>query len=220
LSLTSLRGNALRYFNYLPTRSRKRRPDLQFGRPLPIEAADIAGTFSPPGRPVDGSFRRYIANGICVRCGMAPELAPRHRNSLRTQTATTKERPPKRSEGPCDLRVHPPRSLRVSCHLKRVCKCPSRRSTRCPAYRMRQWASVFRHTCRIATCHGFQRPFYRAYLAFRVAAAGTVERPYHHSVVFGKSAKHRANKLAAPVVFRDGHPGPMQKIGLPTSTKV
>jgi hypothetical protein len=74
--------------------------------------------------------------------------------------------------------------------------------------------------CRIATCHGFQRPFYRACSALRGAAAGTVERPYHHSVVFDKSAKHRANKLAAPGVFRDGPPVPMQKIILPTSTKV
>jgi hypothetical protein len=87
-------------------------------------------------------------------------------------------------------------------------------------YRMRQWTSVLRQTCRIATCHGFQRPFYRAHSALRGAAAGTVERPYHHSVVFDKSGKHRANKLAAPVVFRDGHPVPMQKISLPTSTKV
>jgi hypothetical protein len=41
LSLISLPGNGLQYFNCLPTRSRKslRRPDLQFGRPLPIEAA-------------------------------------------------------------------------------------------------------------------------------------------------------------------------------------
>src|SRR4030088_1462884 len=89
-----------------------------------------------------------------------------------------------------------------------------------PPYRMRQWTSVLRQTCRIATCHGFQRPFYRAYSALRGAAAGTVERPYHHSVVFDKSGKHRANKLAAPVVFRDGHPVPMQKISPPTSTKV
>jgi hypothetical protein len=41
LSLTSLPGNGLRYCNCLPTRSRKGlgRPDPQFGRPLPIEAA-------------------------------------------------------------------------------------------------------------------------------------------------------------------------------------
>jgi hypothetical protein len=52
------------------------------------------------------------------------------------------------------------------------------------------------------------------------AAAGTVEQPYHHSVVFGKSGKHRANKLAAPVVFRDGHhPVPMQNISPLTKPK-
>jgi hypothetical protein len=40
----------------------------------------------------------------------------------------------------------------------------------------------------------------------RGAAAGTVERPYHYSVVFGKSVKRRANRLAAPALFRDGAP--------------
>src|ERR1700704_5623951 len=84
---------------------------------------------------------------------------------------------------------------------------------------MKQWTSVLRQTCRIATCHGFQRPFYRAHSALRGAAAGTVERPYHHSVVFGKSGKHRANTLAAPVGFRDGHPVPMQNISSPIKTK-
>jgi hypothetical protein len=63
------------------------------------------------------------------------------------------------------------------------------------------------------------KTFYRAHSALRGAAVGTVERPYHHSVVFGKSGKHRANKLAAPGVFRDGYPVPMQKISLITSTK-
>jgi hypothetical protein len=49
--------------------------------------------------------------------------------------------------------------------------------------------------------------------------AGSVERLYHHPVVFGKSGKHRANKLAAPVVFRDGHSVPMQNMSPPIKTK-
>jgi hypothetical protein len=53
----------------------------------------------------------------------------------------------------------------------------------------------------------------------RGAAAGSVERLYHHPVAFGKSGKHRANKLAAPVVFRDGHFVPMQNITLPIKTE-
>jgi hypothetical protein len=79
LLLISLRDKGLRYCNCLraPPRKSLGRPDLQLGRPLLIKAADIAGTFTLPARPVDRSFRRYIANGlICVRCGMAPQLAP------------------------------------------------------------------------------------------------------------------------------------------------
>src|ERR1700709_2472082 len=77
-----------------------------------------------------------------------------------------------------------------------------------------------RQTCWIATCHGFQRPFYKACSASRGAAAGTLERPYHHSVAFDKSGRHRANRLAAPAVCRDGPPVPMQKIGSPTNRSV
>ena len=70
-----------------------------------------------------------------------------------------------------------------------------------------------------ATCHGLQRPFYKAHSALRGAAAGIVGRLYHHPVVFGKSGKHRANRLAAPVVFRDGHFVPMQNISPPIKTE-
>jgi hypothetical protein len=58
-----------------------------------------------------------------------------------------------------------------------------------------------------------------AHSALRGAAAGSVERLYHHPVAFGKSGKHRANKLAAPVVFRDGHSVPMQNISPPKKNK-
>jgi hypothetical protein len=51
------------------------------------------------------------------------------------------------------------------------------------------------------------------------SAASTVEQMYRHLIVFGKSGKHRANTLAAPVEFRDGHPVLRQNIGSPIKTK-
>ena len=73
---------------------------------------------------------------------------------------------------------------------------------------------------RPVTCHGSRILFYKLYSALCDSAASIVERPYHHSVVFGKSGKHRANTLAAPAGFRGGHPVPMQNITSPIKTKI
>jgi hypothetical protein len=51
------------------------------------------------------------------------------------------------------------------------------------------------------------------------AAASTVEQSYRHLIVFGKSEKHRANTLAAPVAFRDGRSVLMQNISPSIKTK-
>jgi hypothetical protein len=61
-----------------------------------------------------------------------------------------------------------------------------------------------------ATCHGLQRPACKTHSALRGAAAGSFERLNRHPVAFGKSGRHRACMPAAPVMFRDSHPAPMQ----------
>jgi hypothetical protein len=72
---------------------------------------------------------------------------------------------------------------------------------------------------RPTTCHGSRILFYKRHSALSDSAASTVEQMYRHLIVFGKSGKHRANTLAAPVGFRDGHPVPMQNISSPIKTK-
>jgi len=51
------------------------------------------------------------------------------------------------------------------------------------------------------------------------SAASTVEQMHRHLIVFGKSGKHRANTLAAPVGFRDGRSVLMQNISPSIKTK-
>jgi hypothetical protein len=64
-----------------------------------------------------------------------------------------------------------------------------------------------------ATGRGFGIPFDRQHSVFAGSVAGTVEPPHRRPIVFGKSAKRRANTPAVPEGSRGVRPGLKPKTG-------